>query len=69
MDHGAHGGLVDPEAERDSAYEHTDFIRHPAFLIARPLVAVHFPVIGDAASMPFCARKATVSPTRAMVGA
>src|SRR5262249_46188715 len=47
MNHCPNGSLVDAEPEGDRAHEHTHFVRHPAFLISPPLIALHLPVVAD----------------------
>src|SRR5712691_6669131 len=47
MNHGAHGGFIDAEAERDRADQHAHSVRHPALLVAPPVVDLHLAVIRD----------------------
>src|SRR5260221_6510220 len=47
MNHRAHGGFVDAQAKSYGAYQHANFVRHPAFLIALAGARVHLGVIGD----------------------
>ncbi len=45
MNHGSHRRLVDAQSKGNRAHQHAHFVRHPAFLVATPLIALHLGVV------------------------
>ena len=47
MNHRAHRGLVDAQAESDRAHHDANLIRHPFFLIFAPGEGTHLSMVSD----------------------
>ena len=47
VNHGTHGGFVDPESERDGSHQDAHFVRHPALLVALAHPSIHLGMVRD----------------------
>src|ERR1700687_4933666 len=47
VNHRAHGGLVDPQAEGQRAHQHAHLVTHPFFLIFAARLRLHLAVVAD----------------------
>ena len=47
VNHGAHGRLINPQAEGQRTHQDRDLVGHPALLVAPALIGIHLAVVGD----------------------